>query len=78
MNKFFALLLAVLSGAYLLTLGVWVGPPDFIPILDEATAILVFVQAMKGLGVDVTRYLPFFGKKVPKTEKEKEGPVVDI
>lgn len=78
MKKAFALLFAVLSGAYLLVWGPMVGPLDPIPVIDEATALLVFVKAMAALGVDVGRFLPFFGRKVPKGEAKKPGPVVDV
>lgn len=77
-KKAFALLFAVLSGAYLLIWGPMVGPLDPVPILDEATALLIFVKAMGALGVDIGRFLPFFGKKVPKDRGSKDGPVVDV
>lgn len=54
-----------------------VGPLDPVPIIDEATALLVLVKSLSVLGIDISRFLPFLGKKVPKTGKD-EGPVVDV
>jgi len=55
MKKFFAVLLALLSGGYLLTLGI---APDPLPFLDEATALLILVKSLSVLGIDLTRYVP--------------------
>lgn len=71
MKKLFALLLAVISGICLFI-------PDPVPLIDEATALLIFVSSLGALGINVSRFLPFMGKKAPKTKKAKEGPVVDV
>ena len=77
MKKFIAFLFALVSGLYLLTMGVWVGPPDMIPIIDEATALIIFVKAMGVLGVDLSRLVPFLGRK-EKTPPKPPGQVVDV
>ena len=71
MKKAFALLLAIISGICLFI-------PDPIPLIDEATALLIFVTSLGALGINVSRFLPFFGKKAPKTKGPKQGPVVDV
>jgi hypothetical protein len=76
-KKFIAFLFALVSGLYLLTMGVWVGPPDMIPIIDEATALIIFVKAMGVLGVDLSRLVPFLGRK-EKTPPKPPGQVVDV
>ncbi len=76
MKKALALFFAVLSGLYLIVMGI---TPDPLPFIDEATALIVLIQSMSVLGIDIRRYLPFFGKKVPKAKKDdKDGPVVDV
>lgn len=65
MKRMIALPFAVISGLYLLIMGPMFGPMDPLPIIDEALALMVFIQAMAALGVDVRRWLPFFGKKAP-------------
>lgn len=74
MKKFVALVFAGISGFYLVFLG-WI--PDPLPIIDEATALIVFVKSMAVLGIDLTRFLPFLGKKSKGTPKAG-GPVVDV
>jgi hypothetical protein len=76
-KKAFAFLFALLSGLYLLIWGPMVGPLDPIPIIDEATALLIFVKSMSALGIDLSRFLPFIGKKKSK-DPEKGGRVVDV
>ena len=77
MKKLIALLFALISGIYLLTLGVWIGPPDFVLFIDEATALIIFVKAMGVLGVDLSRLVPFLGRK-EKTPSKPPGQVVDV
>ena len=76
-KKFFAAVFALFSGLYLLIWGPMVGPPDPVPIIDEATALLIFVKSMAVLGVDLTRFIPFLGKK-SKPDGKTGGPVVDV
>lgn len=74
MKKFIAAVFACISGVYLVFLG-WI--PDPLPIIDEATALIVFVKSMAVLGVDLTRFIPFLGRKT-KDAPKGAGPVVDV
>ena len=77
MRKVLALFFALISGIYLMVMGV---TPDPLPIIDEATALLILVGSLRALGFDISRFLPFFGKKVPaeKAKSKDQGPVVDV
>jgi hypothetical protein len=78
-KKFIALVFAVVSGLYLLIWGPMVGPLDPVPIIDEATALLVFVKSMAVLGIDLSRFVPFLGKRFKRGSKGAgQGPVVDV
>jgi len=52
MKKFFAIIFALLSGIYLIVLGI---TPDPLPFLDEGVAIFVFMKATSYLGLDFKR-----------------------
>jgi hypothetical protein len=73
-KKFIALLFALVSGFYVF-FGTLI--PDPLPFLDEATALLIFVKSMAVLGFDLSRFIPFMGKKA-KTPPKPPGPVVDV
>ena len=73
-KKFIALLFALLSGFYVFFAS-WI--PDPLPFLDEATALVIFVKSMSVLGFDLTRFVPFLGKK-SKPAGKTSGPVVDV
>lgn len=72
-----AFIFALVSGLYLLIWGPMIGPLDPIPIIDEATALLIFVKSMAVLGIDLGRFVPFLGKK-PKETTKPRGSVVDV
>jgi hypothetical protein len=84
-KKAFALIIALLSAWVLFT------PFDLPPVpfffLDEAIALILFTKSMALLGVDVTRFLPFFrgsGKKPKGASAAKQPqvapkePVIDV
>lgn len=74
-KKLIALIFALISGAYVFTPLGWI--PDPLPFLDEATALIIFVKAMGVLGVDLSRLVPFLGRK-EKTPPKPPGQVVDV
>lgn len=77
-KKALALFFAVLSGIYLLTLGIM---PDPLPFLDEATALLIFVQSMSVLGIDLRRFIPFLPKRGGKgsaKQPDDKDRVIDV
>lgn len=75
MKKLFALFFAVLSGLYLMTIGIM---PDPLPIIDEAAAFLILVRSLGVLGIDIGRFLPFLGKKDPRRATGRRNRAVDI
>lgn len=75
MKKLFALFFAALSGLYLMTIGLM---PDFLPFIDEAAALLILVRSLGVLGIDVGRFLPFFGKKDPRRATGRRSGPIDV
>ena len=65
-KKSFAALFALLSAAYLLTIGII---PDPLPFLDEAGAFLILLKSLDTLGVPVGRFIPFFQSKNRRPSK---------
>ena len=78
MKRRIAWFLAIFSGLYLLIMGPL---PDPLPIIDEATALLIFVKSMSFLGFDVMRFVPFLsGRKTGKTPRARDtsGRTIDV
>ncbi len=59
MNKFWALILALVSGVFL---AFDIAIPDPIPFIDEGVALAVLLKCTMFLGYDLRKWLPFFGK----------------
>jgi hypothetical protein len=78
MKRRIAWTLATFSGLYLLI----AGPiPDPIPLIDEATALLIFVKSTAYLGYDVRRWIPFLGKgrgRRPSETRRKPDVTIDV
>jgi len=85
MIKFFAALLALLSGIVIFT------PFDLPPVpfffIDEAIALVIFTKSMGYLGIDLTRFIPFLRTKSGKplapqkaadVPPSKTGPTIDV
>jgi len=79
MKRLIAWAFAIVSGLYLLVMGPMIGPLDPIPILDEATALMIFIKATNYLGFNFGRWIPFFGKgKAREGKAPGNGPTVDV
>lgn len=52
MKKLIAIIFALTSGIYLLTIGIALDP---LPFLDEGVAIFIFMKATSYLGFDIKR-----------------------
>jgi hypothetical protein len=79
MKRKIAWILAIFSGLYLLIAGPL---PDPLPLIDEATALLIFVKSMAYLGYDVTKWIPFLRKgkaaAKPTHPRDHTGRTIDV
>jgi hypothetical protein len=76
MKKALAILAVLLSGGYLLTIGIL---PDPVPFIDEGLALIVLVKSLGFLGIDVSRFVPFMSRKVkPVKGTESNGQTIDV
>lgn len=66
--------IAIVSGA---ALGVTLVVTDPLPFVDEAVLLAVFVKSMAYLGHDVTRWIPFLGKRRKKPTSLK-GATINV
>lgn len=76
MKKALALLFALLSGGYLLTIGIlW----DPVPFIDEGLALIVLVKSLGFLGIDISRFVPFMSRKTKAGKTpESSGQTIDV
>lgn len=76
MKKALATLAVLMSGGYLLTLGIL---PDPVPFIDEGIALVVLVKSLGYLGIDISRFVPFMSRKVkPGKGPEGDGQTIDV
>ncbi len=76
MKKALATLAVLMSGGYLLTLGI---VPDPVPFIDEGIALVVLVKSLGYLGIDISRFVPFMSRKVkPGKAVEGDGQTIDV
>ena len=76
MKKALATLAVLMSGCYLLTLGI---VPDPVPFIDEGIALVVLVKSLAYLGIDISRFVPFMSRKVkPGKGPEGDGQTIDV
>ena len=76
MKKAIATLAVLMSGGYLLTLGIL---PDPVPFIDEGIALVVLVKSLAYLGIDISRFVPFMSRKVkPEKAPGGDGQTIDV